>query len=110
MTHSFERQKAETYSAFAELEAEGPLPDAADLDLFFVPQQAQTDWNPVAAALSDLGLSCHWIEADGDEGGYLIATLSDQPLSALSIWMIEELASRSALENGFTPDGWGFSD
>ncbi|MEJ1996809.1 MAG: hypothetical protein P8X76_01355 [Maritimibacter sp.] len=38
----------------------------------------------------------------------LIATLPDQPVSALAIWTGEEIATRIALDHGFTPDGWGF--
>ena len=110
MAHDFAQQKAETFSAFADLDAKEALPDSADLDLFFVSDTDGRDWRPLAAALADLGFECDWIDAEDQNPGYLVATLTDQPISASSIWMIEELASRAALDKGFRPDGWGFSD
>lgn len=109
MSHDFTQQKAETFSAFSDLQAQGDLPFEADLDLFFVASQAGTDWQPAAQALADLGFETQWAEAEGDTAATLIATMPDQILSASAIWMVEELATRAALDHDFTPDGWGFA-
>ncbi|WP_293576194.1 hypothetical protein [Phaeobacter sp.] len=109
MSHDFDTQKAETLSAFSDLQAEGPIPAEADLDLFFLPGAGDTDWQPLAHALADLGFVTQWAEAEGDEPATLIATMPDQILSGTAIWMVEELATRTALEFGFRPDGWGFA-
>ncbi|MFS4580570.1 hypothetical protein [Phaeobacter sp. C3_T13_0] len=110
MAHDFETQKAETFSAFSELQAANDLPAEADLDLFFNPSTEGAEWMPLAQALADLGFDTQWAEAEGDERATLIATMPDQLLSASAIWMVEEVATRSALEHGFTPDGWGFAE
>lgn len=111
--HDFEQQKAETFSAFSDLQAQaksqGGLPFEADLDLFFVATTDGTDWQPAAQALADLGFETQWAEADGDDPATLIATMPDQILSASAIWMVEDLATRAALDHGFRPDGWGFA-
>ena len=110
MAHDFAQQKAETFSAFADLDAKEALPDSADLDLFFVAMTEQAEWQSAAEALADLGLDCAWVDPEADQPGYLAATIGDHPISASAIWMIEELASRAALDKGFRPEGWGFSD
>jgi hypothetical protein len=109
VAHDYAQQKAETLSAFSDLQAANTLPDVADLELFFLPAKPALDWQPLANALADLGFACEWIDADGDDPAALVAVMEDQPLSASSIWMIEELATRVAIEKGFTPDGWGFA-
>ncbi|MEC7963213.1 MAG: ribonuclease E inhibitor RraB [Pseudomonadota bacterium] len=110
MAHDFDSQKAETFSAFSDLQAEGPLPTEADLDLFFVPVDADADWRPAAQALADLGFETQWITGAEDEPDTLIATMADHLISAAAIWTAEELATKAALENGFAPDGWGFAE
>lgn len=109
MAHDFAQQKAETFSAFADLQTQNDLPGVADLELFFVAQTPEAPWEPLADALVDLDFGCEWIAPEGTEAGTLVAVMEDQPLSASSIWMIEELATRVALDKGFAPDGWGFS-
>ncbi|MEK0164220.1 ribonuclease E inhibitor RraB [Phaeobacter sp. JH20_02] len=109
MAHDFDTQKAETFSAFSDLQAEGDLPFEADLDLFFVAEEAK-DWMPLAEALADLGFYTQWAEAEGDDPATLIATMPEQILSAAAIWMVEEVATRTALDHGFRPDGWGFAE
>ena len=50
---------------------------------------------------------CDWVDdVDEGEAPYLVATLADQPVSAQSIWVAEETATRVALQHGFAPDGW----
>ena len=83
------------------------LPDEADVDYFFVPDTADTDWRPLAEALSREGYDCQWNDEEDGEQGYLTATLPDQIISADGIWIGEEVATRIALEHGFHPDGWG---
>ncbi|MGR3323536.1 MAG: ribonuclease E inhibitor RraB [Pseudooceanicola sp.] len=107
MSHDFASQKQETFASFAELAKDNDLPEEADIDFFFVPGDG-ADWQPVAEALGDEGFVTEWVEEDEDGGGYLVATLPDQPLSATAIWMAEEHATRIALDRGFAPDGWGF--
>ena len=63
------------------------------------------NWDAVEAALDAAGYDC---EREVDEKTpYLVAILADQPISALTIWMGEEMATKIALEHGFSPDGWG---
>jgi hypothetical protein len=110
VAHDFDTQKAETFSAFSDLQAEGDLPFEADLDLFFVSSDGTSDWMPLAEALADLGFHTQWAEAEGDDPATLIATMPDQILSASAIWMVEEVATRVAIDHGFRPDGWGFAE
>lgn len=108
MTHDFAAQKAETFATFAEITDGADLPDTADIDFFFLPDSEESDWRPLADALSRDGYVCEWADAEEDDGPYLVATLPDQPLSAGSLWAAEEVATRAALDHGFSPDGWGF--
>lgn len=115
MEHDFDAQKAETLSAFADIDTAQDVPDTADVDFFFVPRDDAADWRPLADRLTREGYDCEWVdgtagdeEAEPDEDPYLVATLPDQPLSAQSVWMAEEHATRIALDHGFAPDGWGF--
>lgn len=106
--HDFKTQKDDTFQAFAELSAETDLPGTADLDFFFIQDSDEADWVPLARALEQQDFLCDWVDDDEEaEMPYLIATLSDQPLSAQSIWAAEEIATKLALEHGFLPDGWG---
>ncbi|MBP0482345.1 ribonuclease E inhibitor RraB [Sagittula salina] len=110
--HDFNAQRAETRETYTELRDGPGLPEFADVDYFLVPASEGSDWLSLADALSKEGYDCEWIEPaaeDGEEedGNYLIATLADQMISADSIWVGEELATRIGLEHGFTPDGWG---
>lgn len=110
--HDFAAQKAETYASFAEMaDAEG-LPGIADIDYLFLPGPG-ADWTRAIIALSDAGYAAERQDpepgdADFAEGPWLTATLTDQPVSALSVWLGEETATRIALDHGFIPDGWGF--
>lgn len=116
MSHDFAAQQAETRAIFDDLADNNALPDTADVDYFFLPSDAQTDWRPLAEALTLEGYDVEWIDdsdspediPEGEPAAYMVATLSDQPLSAGSIWVGEEQATRIALPHGFTPDGWGF--
>ena len=103
-------QRAETYASFDDLARDGALPDCADIDYFLVPGSEEADWRPLAQALTEEGYDVAWIdELDAPEDQpYLVATLTDQPLSASSIWAGEDHAPRIAALHGFTPDGWGF--
>ncbi|WP_435312285.1 ribonuclease E inhibitor RraB [Primorskyibacter sedentarius] len=106
MSHDFDTQKDQTFANYAELSDANDLPDTADVDYFFLPAEDDADWRALADALSRDGYDCEFVEDDG--APYLVATLSDQAISAASIWMGEEVATRVALSHGFTPDGWGF--
>lgn len=106
MSHDFAAQQAETNATYAEMQSEHGLPDIADVDYFFVPSNEDADWRPLADKLTRDGYACEYIE-DEEEGIYLVATLQDQVVSAEGIWIGEEVATRAALEFGFTPDGWG---
>lgn len=106
MTHDYKAQKAETYAVFADLQAKVDMPDTADIDYMFVAGPA-ADWDALEKALDEAGLDA---ERETDNAApYLVAILCDQPISALTIWMGEEMATKIALQHGFTPDGWGFS-
>ncbi len=109
MPHDFETQRAGTVAAFNDLQAEHGLPEAADVDYFFVPARDGADWRALAEALSREGYSCSWVSAADSEDGapYLIATLPEQIISATGIWIGEEVATRAALSHGFAPGGWG---
>ena len=109
MSHDYAAQKAETFATYRELADGNDLPDAADVDYFFLPATEDADWRALADALSREGFDCEWIDdVEEDEDPYLVATLTDQAISADSIWFGEEVATRIALEHGFAPDGWGF--
>ncbi len=107
MAHDYGAQRAETYAVYAEIQSQAEaLPDEADIDYAFVPG-ANADWENAQSALSDAGFEC--AQAEDDNGApYLNARLPDQPMTAMSIWLGEEMATRIALPHGFTPDGWGF--
>ncbi len=110
--HDYAAQKAETYATFAEIDATAGLPEEADIDYIFLPGPG-ADWTAVIVALSDEGYAAERHDPEPDDadfadGPWLTATLTDQPVSALSIWLGEETATRIALAHGFQPDGWGF--
>lgn len=105
--HDFAAQRAETVAAFDDLQAKHGLPEVADVDYFFVPTNDGADWKPLAKALSHEGFACAFHAAQGEDPACLCATLSDQIISATGIWIGEELATRTALDHGFAPDGWG---
>ncbi|SMX26555.1 hypothetical protein TRP8649_00637 [Pelagimonas phthalicica] len=107
MTHDLAAQKAETFATYEELQSEHGLPEIADVDYFFVPSSDEADWRPLADTLSRADYTCEYIEPEDGEAPYLVATLMDQVVSADGIWIGEEVATRAALEHGFTPDGWG---
>lgn len=89
--------------------AENDLPEMADLDLFFLPASEDAHWPALADALTKQGFICEFVEDEDGEPPYLVASVEDQPVTATAIWISEEVATRTALEHGFTPDGWGFS-
>ncbi|WP_458789915.1 ribonuclease E inhibitor RraB [Yoonia sp. MH D7] len=104
MTHDFAAQKAETYAVFADIQSQSDLPDFTDVDYMFA-AGAAADWDGFEAALDAAGFDT---EREDDNGTpYLVAILADQPISALTIWMGEEMATKIAFNHGFTPDGWG---
>ncbi|UYV36337.1 ribonuclease E inhibitor RraB [Rhodobacteraceae bacterium D3-12] len=107
MGHDFAAQQAETVATYKELQAEHGLPDVADIDYFFVADADGADWNKLADRLAQLEFDCAIIEAEAGDPPYLVATLPDQAVSASGIWFGEEIATRAALELGFSPDGWG---
>jgi len=106
MSFDFAAQKAETFATFAEIQAQADVPETADVDYMFVATDG-ADWGAFETALDMAGFDAER-ELDNDEP-YLVAILADQPISALTIWMGEDMASKIALKHGFTPDGWGFS-
>lgn len=108
-SHDYAAQRADTYAAFGDLTGDQDLPDSADLDFFLIPADKTADWRALADALTLAEYVCEWVDASEDGGPYLVATLPDQPVSAQSIWIAEELATQMALSHGFTPDGWGLS-
>ncbi len=109
MAHDFAAQKAETLAIYQDLSAQQDLPDFADIDYVLVPEAPAADWKPLAEALADNGFETEYVTPDEDGGSpYVVATLTDQIISADSIWIGEEVATRIALPYGFVPDGWGF--
>ncbi len=104
MSHDFSAQKAETYAVFADIQTQAEVPDFADVDYMFN-AGPQADWDAFEAALDAAGFDCE--RETGNGTAYLVAILADQPVSALTIWMGEEMATKIGLLHGFTPDGWG---
>tara|TARA_R110002096_G_scaffold416594_1_gene619860 strand:- start:53 stop:376 length:324 start_codon:yes stop_codon:yes gene_type:complete len=104
MNHDFASQKAETYAVFADIQSQADVPENSDIDYMFAAGPS-ADWDAVEAALDAAGYDCE--REAGDKTPYLVAILADQPVSALTIWMGEEMATKIALEHGFSPDGWG---
>lgn len=110
MAHDFAAQKAESAAVLGELSAKHDLPDIADVDYFLVPDTDGTDWEPLAEALTKAEFVCEFFSAQEDEdASYLMASLSDQPVTLTGIWIGEETATRIGLEHGFSPDGWGLT-
>lgn len=107
MPHDFAAQRAETVAAFNEMQADEGLPEVADVDYFLVPSRDGADWQPLAEELSRDGFECRYHAAEGDAPACLVATLPEQLISAIGIWIGEEMATRAALTHGFAPDGWG---
>ena len=104
MTHDYAAQKAETYAVFADIQGDADLPETSDIDYMFEAEDG-ANWEACEAALDAAGFDT---EREASEGvPYLVAILVDQPISALTIWMGEEMATKIALQHGFTPDGWG---
>lgn len=109
MAHDYDAQKAQTFAVYADLEGGNSLPDMADIDYFFVRTAQDADWRALADILSRQGFACEYIEDDPDaDQPYLVASLTEQALSADGIWISEKLATQFAVEHGFAPDGWGF--
>lgn len=104
MTHDFAAQKAETYAVFGEIQGNADLPETSDIDYMFEAGDG-ANWEAFETALDEAGYDTE--REDGEGAPYLVAILADQPISALTIWMGEELATKIALQHGFTPDGWG---
>ena len=104
MTHDFAAQKVETYDVFAEIQNSSDLPETSDIDYMFEASEG-ADWDGFEAALDAAGYDTE--REDGDGTPYLVAILVDQPISALTIWMGEEMATKIAMQHGFSPDGWG---
>lgn len=112
IAHDFAAQRAETYASFADLDGAERLPEEADIDYIFLPGPG-ADWTAAIRALADEGYAAERHDPepgddDAADGPWLTATLTDQPVSALSVWLGEETATRIALAHGFVPDGWGF--
>ncbi len=108
MTHDLAAQKAETTAVLGDLSAKHNLPDVADVEYFLVPAHGDANWEPLAQALTEAGYLCEYFQAElAEEADYLLATLPDQPITTVGIWIGEETATRMALEHGFRPDGWG---
>lgn len=108
MDHDFATQKAETFSVYEDLQSRHGLPEDADIDYFLVAATPGADWRPLAHELSLDGFECEFVEEAEDP--YVVATLPDQAISAMTIWLGEEVATRHALRHGFRPDGWGMMD
>jgi len=106
MTHDFAAQRRDTYAVWDDVSGGADLPDVADIDYAFVPQDG-ADWDAAEAALGEAGYDCARTP-DEDGTDYLAASLPDQPLTAMAIWLGEETATRAVLPHGFVPDGWGF--
>ena len=104
MSHDFTEQKAETYAVFADIQAQADVPDIADVDYMFTAGPA-ANWDAFEAALDAAGFDTE--RENDNDAPYLVAILADQPISALTIWMGEEMATKIGLLHGFTPDGWG---
>ncbi|MFD1341703.1 ribonuclease E inhibitor RraB [Litorisediminicola beolgyonensis] len=109
--HDFSAQRAETFAVFRNLNDSADLPEIADVDYFFVASEGEIDWPALADALAAEGYLCELVDETGEdaEAPYMVATLTEQPLSAEGIWIGEEIATRIALARGARPDGWGFS-
>ncbi|MBM2576249.1 hypothetical protein JQC91_08015 [Jannaschia sp. Os4] len=91
-----------TLYTWAQLEAEGPLPDRAAVDFEFVgTDEAQP--MPFTMWLRMRGLT-----AEGDATA-LRATTEEMDLSAEAIADLEGELAEGAKGYGFAPDGWGFA-
>jgi hypothetical protein len=111
--HDFAAQRSDTFTAFKDISsANDDLPDVADVDYAFITDDETADWQAFVIALHEEGYDCSVYEADEtdpESAAHVSATLFDLPISAMSIWIGEEVATRVALRFGFRPDGWGFA-
>ena len=100
MAHDFETQRRETFDTFKELPKGEKLPERADIDFLFFPEDEGANYAPLSAALKAKGFR---ISRDEE---LLVATKGPMPVTADAIWAEERLATEIALKHDFYPDGW----
>jgi hypothetical protein len=100
MAHDFETQRRETFDTFKDLPKGEKLPDRAEIDFLFFPEDEDADYAPLERALKARGFRL------GRDAELLVATKGPMPVTPEAIWAEERLATEIALQHDFYPDGW----
>lgn len=100
MSHNFDSQRQETFDTFKELPKGETLPDRAEIDFLFFPEEEGADYAALGKALAAKGFR---ITRDEE---LLVATKGPMPVTPDAIWAEERLATEIALKHDFYPDGW----
>ena len=100
MAHDYDTQRRETFETFQDLPKNEVLPERADIDFLFFPEDDGADYAPLEKALKAKGFR---ISRDDD---LLVATKGPMPVTPEAIWAEERAATEIALKHDFYPDGW----
>jgi hypothetical protein len=101
MRHNFEAQRRETFNTFRDMpKGMKKLPERADVDFLFYPEEHDANYPAVMKALTAKGFRC----ARDEE--LVVATVTQIPITPEAIWTHERVATEVALSFDFYPDGW----
>lgn len=99
MRHNFDAQRRETFDTFREMPKGEKLPDRAEVDFLFLPEEEEARYAPLEKALKAKGFK---VSRDDD---LLVATVT-LAITPEAIWEAEKTATEIALGFDFYPDGW----
>ena len=100
MAHDFDAQRRETFDTFREMPKGEALPERAEVDFLFFPEEEPADYAALGKALKARGFR---ISRDGD---LLVASKGPMPVTPEAIWAEERVATEIAVGFDFYPDGW----
>lgn len=99
MRHNFDAQRRETFDTFRDMPKGEKLPDRAEVDFLFLPEEEDARYAALEKALTAKGFK---VTRDDD---LLVATLT-LSITPDAIWQAEKTATEIALGFDFYPDGW----
>lgn len=99
MRHDFDAQRRETFDTFRDMPKGEKLPDRAEIDFLFLPEEEEARYAALEKALKAKGFK---VSRDED---LLVATMLLQ-VAPDAIWEAERAATEIALGFDFYPDGW----
>lgn len=100
MAHDYDAQRRETFETFQDLPKGEVLPERAEIDFLFFPEDEDADYAGLEKALKAKGFR---VSRDDE---LLVATKGPMPVKPEAIWVEERLATEIALKFDFYPDGW----